>query len=161
MKAEGDKPRFVTAWLCGMLLLWSGPDAAAEKLSDANRGEPEQNEAEEIEDAGDTPEVDVEGSIEDAVARRGWSVGGDLRLAYSYDDLDNRDGSSSDDGELFGRIRVGGKWSFNRYLRAAARVAGLCTTDRCDGDFILASSIATGSGIDRGDVTFDEFFRNG
>jgi hypothetical protein len=158
LTAEREKPRFVAAWLCGLLLLWFGPGAAAAEVSDANRDEPEQTEAEETEDAGDTPEVDVEGSIEDAVARRGWSAGGDLRVGYTYEDEESRDGGSSGDGELLGRIRVGGSWGINRYVRAVARVAGVCTSDRCDGDFNLDSSIPTGSGIERGDITFDELF---
>ena len=161
MTVRRAKPRFVAAWLCGTLLLWSGPGAVAEEVSAAGGGEPERTEEEGAESGSDTPEVDVEGSIENVVSRRGWSVGGDLRLGYSYENQENRDGSSSDDGELLGRIRIGGDWGINRYTRAVARVAGLCTTDRCDGDFNLDSSIPTGSGIDRGDITFDELFLHG
>jgi hypothetical protein len=119
----------------------------------------EQPTADEEADSGtDTPEIDVGGSIEDAVERRGWSVRGDLRIAYSYDDLEDRDASESDSSELFGRIRVGSEWGINRYVRTVARVAGLCTTERCDGDFNLDSSIPTSSGIDRGEITLDELF---
>jgi hypothetical protein len=158
LKADHKKARFVATWLCGILLFWSGPGATAEEVPSANRGEPEQTEVQGTESVGDTPEVDVEGSIEDAVPRRGWSVGRDLRVGYTYEDEENRDGGSSGDGELLGRIRIGGNWGINRYLRTVARVAGLCTTDRCDGDFNFDSSIPTGSGIERGDITLDELF---
>jgi hypothetical protein len=141
-----------------MFLLGFGPSVAAEEVSAAELGEPEPTEARETDSDSDTPDVDVEGSIETVVPRRGWSFGGDLRLGYTYEDEKSRDGGSSGEGELLGRIRIGADWGLNRYVRVVGRVAGLCTTERCDGDFNLDSSIPTGSGIERGDITLDELF---
>ena len=90
------RSRIVATWLCGLALFWPGLNTAADETSAADRGEPEQTEAEETEPVGDTPDVDVEGSIEDAVAGQRWSVSGDLRVAYSYSDQKSRDGSDSD-----------------------------------------------------------------
>jgi hypothetical protein len=106
----------------------------------------------------DTPDVDSEGSIEDAADRRGWSVEGDIRAGYAYSDRTNRASAETDEDELTGRFRIGSTIGFTRNLRARARFAGICSTEGCGPDFEWSSSIPKTSGLDVGDATLDELF---
>jgi len=60
---------------------------------------------------------DAESSIDDAVERRGLTLGGDLRGLYAYADTDNRDGSNEEDDVLTVRWRVEGRWGITPRLR--------------------------------------------
>ena len=120
----------------------------------------EEEEAEEL-------SLDVESSIDDfkevpeetpTTALLGWHLRGDLRSAYSYSDLDDRDGSS-DDEDVFGvRARFGAEWRMAPGLRTVIRAAGVCSTNDCSPDLILEETIPTSNGIDDGDATLDQFF---
>ena len=54
--------------------------------------------------------VDVDSSIDDAVARTGWSSKGDFRALLTYDDEDARDGTSFDNTGAIARVRIEGTW---------------------------------------------------
>ncbi len=110
-----------------------------------------------VEDDSAVEAIDIEDSLDDAVPERGWSLGGDLRVLYSYLEEDARDGSSFNTNDLIGRYRIEGAWAFTRRLRAGARLAGSCTDDDCSADFELDSSIP-GTTFERGKATLDELF---
>jgi len=101
----------------------------------------DQTEIEELESEADGSIDDAEGSIEDAAAERGWAFGGDVRLSY-----------------VRSRWRIDAKWGITEYMRVAGRVAGICSTDECEADFILQPEIPTAVGIQDGQITFDELF---
>lgn len=101
---------------------------------------------------------DAEGSIEDAVQGRGWSANADLRANYNYADLDllNPAGDTIDNARL--RWRVGGSWRFTDRFRLGARLAGLCSTDDCNPEFILQPDLPARTSIDDGQITLDELY---
>jgi hypothetical protein len=101
---------------------------------------------------------DASGSIEGAAAVRGWDFSGDVRTNYSYSDTDNRDGTSEDSDSLLARWRLAGMLGITERLRVVARVAGICSTDHCDTNFILDRELPTSTSIADGDVTIDELF---
>ncbi len=111
-------------------------------------------------------EADVSGSIDDAdgsiifrtIEKVGWSFNGDLRGGYSYSDLDQRDGTNEDGDKLSARFRIGTGWGLTEKVRFGARLAGTCTTDHCDPDFIMQPELPTPTSIEDGQITFDELF---
>ena len=112
----------------------------------------------ELESDADGSIDDAEGSIEDATAERGLVFGGDVRLSYAYEDLDTRNSTSINEDQLRSRWRIDAKWGIAEYLRVAGRVAGICSTNGCDPDFIVQPEIPTAASIDDGQITFDELF---
>jgi len=131
--------------------------AGAEPLDEIN-AEADETEIEELEADASGSIDDAEGSIEDAVARRGWSVGGDLRFSYAYADLDRRDQTDESEDQLRSRWRVEAKVGITEHLRAVGRLAGVCSTEECEPDFIMQPEIPTPIGIEDGQITLDEFF---
>ena len=128
--------------------------------TDAERQErdAEQEEVEQLDADADGSLVDVVVSVEEAAGTLGLSVGGDLRSSYAYENRDRRDLSSAD-ADVFGaRWRVETAWVITDYMRAVGRLAGKCTTDNCEPDFILQRDIPTTIGISGGQITLDEFF---
>ena len=101
---------------------------------------------------------DAEGSLQDAVEKRGVSVTGDLRLAYSNFDLDRQDVNSEDEDAFRMRWRFEGTWGITERLRTVTRVAGICSTEECDPDWYLEPEIPTPVGLEDGQITLDQFF---
>jgi hypothetical protein len=118
----------------------------------------DQTEIEEIESESDGSLDDAEGSIDDVADERGWAFGGDVRLSYAYEDIERRDATTADEDQLRSRWRIDAKWGIAEHLRVAGRVAGICSTDECEPDFILQPEIPTAVGIKDGQITFDELF---
>ena len=144
---------------CGALAAETSDDISADAIQPADIiTEAEQEETEQLDAETDGSIVDVKASIEDSAGKLGLSVGGDLRATYAFEDRDRRD-LSSVDADLFGaRWRLETGWVITDYLRAVGRVAGICTTDDCDPDFILQRDIPTSIGIGSGQITLDELF---
>ena len=118
----------------------------------------DQAEIDELDSDADGSIDDAEGSIEDATAEHGLVFGGDVRLSYAYEDLDTRNSTSINEDQLRSRWRVDAKWGIAEYMRVAGRVAGICSTNGCDPDFILQPEIPTAVSIEDGQITFDELF---
>ncbi len=106
----------------------------------------------------DIMDMDVSGSIDDAVNQEGFfSYGGDLRAAYNWEDQSFRDGSSDRDDNLTSRLRFGMKFSPLENFRVNGRVAVRCDTQDCDPGVDLRGDDDDGT-IDNGTVTLDEMF---
>ena len=118
----------------------------------------EQEESEQLDADADGSLVDVEVSVEEAAGKLGLSFGGDLRSSYAFENRERRDLSSKDADLFSARWRVEAGWVITDYMRAVGRVAGLCTTDDCEPDFILQREIPTSIGISGGQITVDELF---
>ena len=103
-------------------------------------------------------DIDVQDSIDDPEERRGFSLDGDLRLGYVFA------GDSIPDG-LFGktdifraRWRIRSIWGIANRLRGVLRVAGICSSEDCDPDFILQPELPASASIKDGQITIDALF---
>jgi hypothetical protein len=106
----------------------------------------------------DEQEIDVAHSIGGAVERRGLSIDGDLRVGNRFIGDDIEDVRLGDADAIRARWRIRATWGITERLRGVIRVAGLCSTENCDPDFILQPNIPTPSSIEDGQITLDEFF---
>ena len=103
-------------------------------------------------------EIDVEGSIGDAEERRGIGVNGDLRIGYVFAGDDFQDVALGETDILRARWRIRSTWGIADNLRGVIRVAGICSTESCDPDFVLQPEIPTATGLDDGQITIDSLF---
>ena len=111
---------------------------------------------EEVDD--DTAAVDVDNSIDIAVDNKGWFLRADLRGGFFASDVDLRDGSSLSLDELRLRARLEADIAIQDTLRFKTRVAGVCSTEGCDLDANLRSTIPTTTSTVDGEFTVDEAF---
>jgi len=100
---------------------------------------------------------DAAGSLLDAVQKKGFGAGGDIRVGYFYSDTDRRHGGEDDD-IVRARWRIEGDWNATEYWRLSSRIAGLCSTDECEPNFTLDDSIPTTTSMTDGDITLDELY---
>jgi hypothetical protein len=138
------------------VLLISSVTSSAETIAEVNGPEPVDAEVTDAEADGSID--DAEGSIDDVEGVLGLSLGGDVRVSYTYIDLDRRDLTADDEDQLRTRWRVDGKIGIADYLRAVGRLAGTCSTDECEPDFIMQPDLPTPVSIGDGEITFDELF---
>lgn len=89
---------------------------------------------------------------------RGWSGAGDLRAGYVRSESDRRDGSEGTESDWRARVRYGGRYDVNDWLKFNARLALACTTTECDPELSLDPSDTRVLSVDQGTVTFDEFY---
>ena len=101
--------------------------------------------------------MDVESSVDDFEFLKGWTSKGDFRFLHNYIRDDARDGSSNSNTNVIARLRHELTWNFAHDFRAGIRLAGSCTSDDCNLDFVMDRAIS-GSGLERGAFTFDELF---
>jgi hypothetical protein len=102
--------------------------------------------------------IDVEGSIDNAKARRGFSFDGDLRTSLLFSGSDIQDSLDQDSGFARVRWRLRSILGITEKLRAGIGVAGLCSTKECDPDAIFQPNVPTGSSIKDGQITIDSLF---
>jgi hypothetical protein len=101
---------------------------------------------------------DAESSIGDVVEKRGWTLGGDLRLSYVHADIDITDEQGLNIDQLRARWRLQSSYGISENIRIGARLAGLCSSDECQPDFYLEPEIPTPVGIEESQITLDELF---
>jgi len=106
----------------------------------------------------DEVEIDVEGSIGDAEERRGIGVNGDLRVGYVAAGDDFQDVTLGETGALRARWRIRSTLGFADNLRGVIRLAGICSTESCDPDFVLQPDTPTLTSLDDGQITIDSLF---
>jgi len=168
MGSSSSKP----VWYALLPLLFLGVAADAQE-SDAEEEdqEPAPVVAAESGTELDVPEDSLSGSLDDSVGsiesargsktqmmEQGWRISGDLRVGYTREETDFRDGTSETEESLRGRFRMGGSYNLNEWLIANARIATTCTTDECDPGVDIDDSLDTGSSIDNGTITLDELY---
>lgn len=103
----------------------------------------------------DEVEIDVEGSIDDAEKRRGIGVNGDLRTGYAFAGDDFRDVTLGETDTLRARWRIRSSLGIADNLRGVIRLAGTCSTEACDPDFVLQPHTPTLTSLDDGQITID------
>lgn len=106
----------------------------------------------------DEVEIDVEGSIGDATDRRGVRANGDLRFGYLFAGEEFRDISLGETDILRARWRVRSTLGITEKLRAVARLAGTCSSENCNPDFVLQPDTPTLTSLEDGQVTIDSLF---
>ena len=120
--------------------------------------EAEESESGNFYEALDELSIDVANSIGDAIGRRGLSINGDLRFGDIHFGDDIEDVRLGEADLLRARWRIRSTWGMTERLRGVVRVAGLCSTNHCDPDFIFQPNIPTGASIEDGQITIDELF---
>jgi hypothetical protein len=86
------------------------------------------------------------------------NLSGDLRLGYLASWRENRDGSRSNNDRLAARIRVRAASEPGRDWRFSARLAGSYASDQDGFDAYVRRYRSSGTGVNAGDTTLDEFF---
>jgi len=121
-------------------------------------GQAEDEELPEDAEVLDEPDIDVQGSIDDAEEQHGIALNGDLRLGF-VSTGDEFQGITADDrGDLRSRWRLRSVWGISERFRGVARLAGICSTIDCSPDFILQPDIPTPTGLGDGQITIDTLF---
>ena len=103
-------------------------------------------------------DIDVQGSIGDPEERRGFGLDGDLRLGYLFAGDDIEDVVFGETDILRARWRIRSIWGITDRLRGALRVAGICSSENCDPDFILQPELPASASIKDGQITIDTLF---
>ena len=107
---------------------------------------------------------DSTGSIESAhdpfkhILYEGWRRSGDLRFGYVRSETDERDGSEGTESDWRARLRYGGAYRVNDWLRFNGRLVAACTSKDCDPELSLDPSETQVTTVDQGSITFDQFF---
>ena len=101
---------------------------------------------------------DAESSIGDAVEKRGWTLGGDLRISFVHADVEFTDVQSLNIDQIRTRWRLQSSYGITESLRVNTRLAGLCSSDECQPEFYLEPEIPTPVSIEDGQITLDELF---
>ncbi len=161
MNPEHSVKSWLSYCLAGLLLLTWFPLAAQEAVENEFCVEGTEAETCLEEDSGmdsDGSIDDAESSIGDAVEKRGWTLGGDLRFSYVHADVDITDEQSLNIDQLRARWRLQSSYGITERIRVSARLAGLCSTDECQPDFYLEPEIPTPVGLEDGQITLDELF---
>ena len=101
---------------------------------------------------------DADGSIEIEEVEEGLSVAADVRAGYAGSDTEQGDGSDSIDDLWGARWRIQGTVGIFPYLRGSVRMAGLCSTNECEPNFVLTDYLPTTSSMEQGDITLDQAY---
>ena len=136
-----------------------GPDSLAFEQA-ADEQAPKQKTPEEEAVAADTDGSldDADGSIEIEEVEEGLSVAADVRAGYAGSETEEGDGSNSTDDLWGARWRIQGTVGIFPYLRGSVRMAGLCTTNECEPNFVLTDYLPTTSSMEQGDITLDQAY---
>ncbi len=116
------------------------------------------SDSESFDEALDEVPIDVLDSIGDAIEQRGLRFDGDFRIGDTFvgDDIDAV--TLGDPDTTRARWRIRSIWGITERLRGVVRVAGLCSSDECEPDFVLQPNTSTSTTMEDGQITIDEFF---
>lgn len=149
------------------------PEAAmaldsAEEAAEFVCPEAEDDEAEEATDerclelerveVDDTADIDTDSTIDTGGAEKGLVFSGDFRPLIDHLDRTNR--SDEEFTETIGqaRVRLKGAARFTDLIGIGARIAGRCSTDECDLEWVNDRSLPQQNGLQDGQFTFDEAY---
>ncbi len=103
-------------------------------------------------------DIDVQDSIGDPEERRGFGLDGDLRLGYVFAGDNIPDGLFGETDIFRARWRIRSIWGITNRLRGVLRVAGTCSSEDCDPDFILQPELPASASRKDGQFTIDALF---
>ena len=116
------------------------------------------SDSESFDEALDEVPIDVLDSIGDAIEQRGLRFDGDFRIGDTFVGNDIDDVRLGDPDTIRARWRIRSTWGITERLRGVVRVAGLCSSDECEPDFVLQPNTSTSTTMEDGQITIDEFF---
>ena len=172
----------VIPWLTALLVLAMGPVLAQDEESpepsivedDAEVADefvcPEADDDEELEDADkrclkiervevdDTADIDTDSTIDTGQTERGFVFSGDFRPLLNHVDRTNRADEDLAETTAQARIRLKGAARFTDLIGVGARIAGRCSSDECDLEWINDRSTPQQNGLQHGQFTFDEAY---
>jgi len=90
----------------------------------------------------DTANIDTDSTMDAADDRQGLIIGGDFRPLVNYLDNSRRSGDSFTNTDAQARIRLKAAARLSKFIGVGARIAGSCSSDDCDFDWISSSSTA-------------------
>jgi len=106
----------------------------------------------------DTADIDTNSTMDTAGDRQGLIIGGDFRPLVNYVDNSRRSGDAFTNTDTQARVRLKASARLSNLIGVGARVAGRCSSDDCDFDWISSSSTPQSNGLAHGQFTFDEAF---
>ncbi len=106
----------------------------------------------------DTPDIDTETTVDDTEDVKGLKITGDIRALLNHIDTDGRDGESSSDSSVGGRIRLRADLGITEAIHLGARVAGRGFTDEFNPEFVLQRDTPAPNGLESGQATLDELY---
>ena len=111
----------------------------------------------------DTANIDTDSTIDTGQTDRGLVFSGDFRPLINYLDRTNRADEELTETIGQARIRLKAAARFTDLIGIGARVAGRCSTNDCDLEWVNDRSLPQQNGLQDGQFTFDEayihFFR--
>ena len=131
---------------------------------------PEAEEGEEYEDADarclklervevdDTADIDTDSSIDTAEADQRITLSGDFRPLANYLDRYNRADEKLTESSVQARVRMRSWARFSDLIGVGARIAGRCSSDDCNLEWVNDLAAPTQNGLAHGQFTFDELF---
>lgn len=130
--------------------------ATVEVATVAQEDEPEDSESGSLDDS--TGSIEATHDPIRQLLYRGWTGSGDLRFGYVRSESDQRDGSQGTQSDWRARVRYGGRYNVNDWLKFRGRLAMACTSKKCDPELSLDPSDTEVLSVDQGTITFDEFY---
>jgi hypothetical protein len=106
----------------------------------------------------DTADIDTDSTMDTAVDREGLIIGGDFRPLVNYLDNSRRSGEGFTNTDAQARVRLKASARLSRLFGVGARVAGRCSSDDCDAEWMSSSATPQANGLAHGQFTFDEAY---
>ncbi len=142
--------------LAAMAVGWEPAFAQGVEAEAPEEEVPEDSASGALDDSTGSIEAD-ERSVTDFLYK-GWQRSGNLRFGYVRSESDERDGSEGTESDWRARLRYGGAYNVNDWLKFNARLAVACTSKDCDPELSLDPSETQVTTVDQGSITFDEFY---
>jgi len=110
------------------------------------------------ENGDDTPDVETETTVDEAVGLRAWKVSGDARPIFDALYEESRDGTTEFDAAPGVRARIGAGFGVAKNLSLGTRIAGTGFVGTFNPNFILPGNDLDNSELETGTFTFDQLY---
>jgi hypothetical protein len=106
----------------------------------------------------DTPDVETETTVSMGLAKKGWTISGDLRPIMDGLHEESRDGSTQSDAAPGLRARIGADFGITKRLHVGTRIAGTGFVGSFNPNFILPGNLPDNSELESGTFGFDQLY---
>jgi hypothetical protein len=106
----------------------------------------------------DTADIDTDSTMDTRETQRRRVLSGDFRPLINYLDRTNRADEDLTETTAQARIRLKGAARLSDLIGVGARIAGRCSSDDCDLEWVNDRSTPQQSGLQQGQFTFDEAY---
>ena len=104
----------------------------------------------------DTADIDTVSTVDYEERERRFVLSGDFRALANHLDRTNRAGEDLTETTGQARVRMKASARLSTLIGVGARLAGRCSSDDCDLEWVSGRSPPTQSGLEQGQFTFDE-----